>query len=277
MLSPKPLWGLDLMTQGVYHRTNIERELSKNNVRSLPPIPRLDRRFRANGSHQFVVPNLLPWRLSNLTLLAKLGYNEAILAHPQAGNSGVGRLNTSFTEAQHRKRLCGAVEKIMEQLSDSDKLELLKYLHEKARQEIDFLRERQDRIFTWSSNVLMALIGALLIVDPSSTPGWSSNTVGKSIASLAVLTFVILSVQWQQRNRIFTGESAQVAQNAERLLHCYDKGYFDPKGEITLYPERWKQSDKKPPSLMKRIFRANYVSATILLGVLAIAMIWLRS
>ena len=72
MLSPKPLWGLDLMTQGVYHRINIERELSKNNVRSLPPIPRLDRRFRANGSHQFVVPDWLPWRFFNPSLLTKL-------------------------------------------------------------------------------------------------------------------------------------------------------------------------------------------------------------
>jgi hypothetical protein len=35
-----------------YHRTNIELELSKNNVRSLPPIPHPKGRFRANGSHQ---------------------------------------------------------------------------------------------------------------------------------------------------------------------------------------------------------------------------------
>ena len=52
----------------------------------------------------------------------------------------------------------------MAQLSDIDKLELLKHLHDKTRQEVDFLRQRQDYIFTWSTNVLMALIGALLIL-----------------------------------------------------------------------------------------------------------------
>jgi hypothetical protein len=40
------------MTQQEYHRTNIGLQLSKNKVRSLPPIPRPEGRFRANGSHQ---------------------------------------------------------------------------------------------------------------------------------------------------------------------------------------------------------------------------------
>jgi hypothetical protein len=40
MLSAEPSRRLDLMRQEMYHRTNIERELSKNNVRSLPPSPR---------------------------------------------------------------------------------------------------------------------------------------------------------------------------------------------------------------------------------------------
>jgi hypothetical protein len=53
MLLPAPLRKLDLMTQK-YHRTNIELELSKNEVRSLPPIPHPKGRFRANGSHQIV-------------------------------------------------------------------------------------------------------------------------------------------------------------------------------------------------------------------------------
>jgi hypothetical protein len=40
MLSAEPLRRLDLMTQGEYHRPNISLQLSKNNVCSLPPIPR---------------------------------------------------------------------------------------------------------------------------------------------------------------------------------------------------------------------------------------------
>jgi hypothetical protein len=39
MLSPEPLWGLDLMTQQAYHRTNIELELSKNKGVLCRPSP----------------------------------------------------------------------------------------------------------------------------------------------------------------------------------------------------------------------------------------------
>ncbi len=72
MLSPEPPRGLDLMTQQVYHRTNISLQLSKNDMRSLPPIPRLERRFRANGSHQFVRTRPAATQIFNLTLLAAL-------------------------------------------------------------------------------------------------------------------------------------------------------------------------------------------------------------
>jgi hypothetical protein len=61
MLSPEPLRGLDLMTQSKYHRTNISLQLSKNNVRSLPPSPRPYGRFRANGSHQPLAADGAPW------------------------------------------------------------------------------------------------------------------------------------------------------------------------------------------------------------------------
>ena len=54
-----------------YHRTNISLQLSKNNVRSLPPIPHLKGRFRANGSHQIVVADLLPWLLLRLVAPVK--------------------------------------------------------------------------------------------------------------------------------------------------------------------------------------------------------------
>jgi len=54
----------------------------------------------------------------------------------------------------------------MGETDKGEKAELLKVLYEKVRGEVDFLRERQDRIFAWSSNVLMVLIGAPLIVDP---------------------------------------------------------------------------------------------------------------
>ena len=164
----------------------------------------------------------------------------------------------------------------MEHLSETDRLNLLIHLHDKTRQEVDFLRDRQDKIFSWSSGILMALIGALLIVEPSKDPVWSSQFESKLVVSIAVFAFVAFSIVWQQRTRRWQGENGQVILKIERLMHCYDKGYFDSSGEVVLFPTRWnKPPEEEIPKFAKRAFAANYVSATILFGVLAIAMIWL--
>ncbi len=56
MLLPEPLRELNLMTPE-YHRTNIELELSKNNVRSLPPLPRSKHGFERTDRTQRFQPN----------------------------------------------------------------------------------------------------------------------------------------------------------------------------------------------------------------------------
>jgi hypothetical protein len=165
----------------------------------------------------------------------------------------------------------------MDQMSDQEKVELLKYFYDKARKEVDFLRERQDKIFTWSSNVLMILIGALLIVDPPKSPAWSSQPESKLVASVTVLLFTFFSIRWQQRTRTWHAENGQVVQKIERLLHGYDAGYFYDDQTTILFPLRWNKSENAtPPKFTKRIFAANFVSATFILGLLAIVMIWIR-
>ena len=160
--------------------------------------------------------------------------------------------------------------------SSENRLDLLKHLHKRALNEINSLRKRQDRIFVWSSSVFMALIGVLLIVEPSKSPVWSSQGIwGKLVASIAVIAFVVFSTSWQQRNRQWHGENAKVATRIEHLLHCFEEGYF-ARSETSLFPERWKKRGERDLGLTKRIFAVNYVSATILLGVLALAMIWVN-
>lgn len=162
-------------------------------------------------------------------------------------------------------------------LTRKDRIELLKFLHERTRNEIDYLRTRQDRVFTWSSGILVALIGVLVVVDPSKNPAWSSQGVwGKIIASITLAVLVSFSVYWQQRNRWFHEKNRQVSTRIETLFHCFDEGYFDPSDQETLFPQRWMQQDEGQLKLKKRILRVNYVSATVLLGILAIMMIWFR-
>ena len=166
---------------------------------------------------------------------------------------------------------------ITENLPPDEKLNLLIHFNTQIKAEVDFLRERQDKIFTWTSGILMALIGALLIVEPSKNPVWSTQIGSKAIVSVAVAVFVILSVIWQQRVRRIHGENGQVILKIEKLLHCFDEGYFGVEVKEGLFHPRWNKSpETKIPSFLRRVFAANYVSATLLLGILTIALIWIR-
>jgi hypothetical protein len=165
----------------------------------------------------------------------------------------------------------------MDNLSKTEKLDLLLHLHKHVKEEVDFLRKRQDQIFNWTSGILMGLIGALLIIEPSKHPVWGAQLGSKLVVSAALLVFITFSVVWQQRTRRWHGENGQVILKMEQLMHCYDEGYFDPAGETVLFPSRWnKPPEAEIPGFKKRLFAANYVSATILIGMLAIAMVWVR-
>ena len=105
-----------------------------------------------------------------------------------------------------------------------DNEKLLMHLHERALKEVDFLRERQDRIFAWSSGVLMVLIGALLVIDVDTIPIWQPAAVcGKVIASLAVLVFSGVCIKWQQRNRDWHRENREVATDIADIFRCFEK------------------------------------------------------
>lgn len=165
----------------------------------------------------------------------------------------------------------------MEEFSNDTKIDLLKHFQSRMRDETKVLRERQDKIFTWSNNILLLVIGALLIVDRSKSVVWSTQgSLGKAIASLAILVLVWFSLRWQQRLRNWQEESVEVENKIEKLLHCYDKGFYGTEDGVALYPERWAQPREyhRRISFRKRILRVNYVSATALLGILAVAMIW---
>jgi hypothetical protein len=163
--------------------------------------------------------------------------------------------------------------------NSSDKMELLKFLYEDRIREVNFLRDRQEKIFAWSSNIFMALIGALLIIEPAKAPVWAFTVQSKSVASVTILFLIIFSVGWQQKTRRWHNKSGQVVQNLQKLLHCYEKGYFDPSNEeFILFPMQWSNSEgEKPRTIFQRVFGANFVSATVILGLLTVVMIWIRN
>jgi len=61
----------------------------------------------AKAAQQFAVPDLLPWRLFNRVLLARLLYNVSCFASPQAGKlMSVGRLQDHANENEGEQIEC---------------------------------------------------------------------------------------------------------------------------------------------------------------------------
>lgn len=90
--------------------------------------------------------------------------------------------------------------------------ELLKYLHEEQRDQLAYRRNREFQIFTWSTTLLLATVGILLVKDPSkdggraATPGvlrWVA--VALIVATVAVTLVVNVPInrqtaQWNPLN-----------------------------------------------------------------------------
>lgn len=161
------------------------------------------------------------------------------------------------------------------------KLDILKFVYQDQRDEMKFRRERAYRIFTWSSTILSALIGVLLITKQTETVIWKTYGIwGNVVASITVVLIVFYSIFWQQRTSRYRSLNAQVISRISRIFHFFDDGFFDSE-EGAIFPDEWKASGQqlKEVSMFRlivgRLFKANYISATFLLGILAIIMIWL--
>ena len=160
--------------------------------------------------------------------------------------------------------------------NQKEKRDLLIFFYDKTREESAFLRERQYKIFTWTSSLLIGLIGLLLVTDSATNFSFNiNNPAAKGIISLAIIGFVFFSVNWQQRNRKWISENGFVINQIQELLHCFDKGYFDSSNEMTLFPIAWRFSaTANRKNFFQRLFYANYISATIFLGLMTILMVW---
>jgi hypothetical protein len=158
-------------------------------------------------------------------------------------------------------------------------LDILKFIHDEQRSEIQYRREREYRVFTWSSSILSALIGLLLVTKQTNLLWKTYGIWGNAVASLAVLLIVIYSTLWLARTERFRGQNAQVISRIDHLLHCFEKGYFTDD-DTALFPPAWSGygDSAQQPALRRaprRLFDANYISATVLLGALTVIMVWL--
>lgn len=157
---------------------------------------------------------------------------------------------------------------------EQKELDILKHLQTIQMAELNYRRNREFQIFTWSASILLAIIGALLIrAQGSSTLFTNRGAYWKIVASLVVTGLTFFSAKWQLDQRKFSVELQQVLARIRTKLGCFDANAFG--GAETLYPTRWKDWGTRYLTLRTQATRASKISATILLGVVALASILL--
>lgn len=159
-----------------------------------------------------------------------------------------------------------------EDFSIKDKVDILKHAEEMQRNELASRREEERKVFTWSSTILLAVIGALLVARQSEIVWEPYGIWGKTVASIAIAALVFFSITWQNKHHRYYVEGAKVIVRIERLLHYFEKGFFD--SNEALFPEEWADWGKQSIKFV-HTFKADRSGATWFLGVLTIAMIWL--
>jgi cytochrome bd-type quinol oxidase subunit 2 len=127
------------------------------------------------------------------------------------------------------------------------KIDILKFILQHQQGEKDRRREREYRIFTWSSSLLFVLIGALLITKQNEIILWEPyGSPGNYIASIAVILLVIYSIAWQIKHNKSRAQNSEVISRIEEFLHCFDEGYFRRGGR---HFSRQNGEDQKPRNL----------------------------
>jgi hypothetical protein len=157
------------------------------------------------------------------------------------------------------------------------KFKILLHMHSVQFDELNFRRTREFRIFQWSSYVFIALIGILISIDKSKTLFWDNlGLYGKIISTITILVFIVFSIIWQNRERKFGHENQQIIAKINKLLFVFDEGNFGLNENETLFINniRWKNWGNTKLNNKKRFFRGNFITATWLLGILTILMIW---
>jgi hypothetical protein len=94
---------------------------------------------------------------------------------------------------------------------EQNELDILRHLHTLQTMELNYRRNREFQIFTWSATILIAIIGALLIrAQGSSTLFTNHGAYWKIVAGLVVTGLTFFSAKWQLEQRKFSAELQRV-------------------------------------------------------------------
>ncbi|MCK5214473.1 MAG: hypothetical protein KAR05_03890 [Candidatus Omnitrophica bacterium] len=151
--------------------------------------------------------------------------------------------------------------------------EQLGLIHTTIREELQFRRSREQQIFTWSSTILIAITGAMLL--SKAQPIIPITTLfGKSIGILMVLLVSFGSASWQMKQRKLLAEAEVVI-----CKTMIEMGLFDiasASGKENVLPEKWKRWGKHCKTWKEQLTQPSKILCTIFLGIVAALSVAVR-
>jgi len=153
--------------------------------------------------------------------------------------------------------------------STSDKTQILLYIFDFNVKEIYRRKEQQQRLFEWSTSLLLAAIGAVVALSGRSTP----LDFPVAIKALATIMIVVPTFLFSQRIVKFRKGSVGNAKAVERIqeiLRLFEDGYY---GVRSPYPHEWEGTLAE--GIRKGKTTLIYVAILVLMAACVVAAIWL--
>lgn len=138
------------------------------------------------------------------------------------------------------------------------------------RAELSYRRAREGEVFLWSSAVLLAIIGALLVARPEHRALLRAGYfAGAGVASAVVLFISGASVLWQHKQRV------HAALNQRVLARIADeRGLFKPIDERpALFTTGWRDWGSRSVAFSAQLKEPSRILATLLLGFAALVSV----
>ena len=138
----------------------------------------------------------------------------------------------------------------------------------------NYHREKEYRIFVWTSTILIAAIAVLIIDKKGETPIFVLyGQAGQLGAYIGIGFWIVGSIVMQIHERIKGNKYARILIDIADSMGGFDKQSNDE----TILPVDWKEWKNVPDKIKFHMFFSNYIPATFVLGIAAIALTVLRA
>ncbi|MCL6416608.1 hypothetical protein MIB92_13190 [Aestuariirhabdus sp. Z084] len=159
-------------------------------------------------------------------------------------------------------------------MEDVNKQQLLEHLNQIYWHQFGYHREKEYKIFIWSSAILLAGMAGLITGADNgallSRPGFPA----KVYLSGAIIIWIGVSIAMQLRERMHGDRYSGVLVRISKNLHCYDKNFFNFPQEGSLLPESWQRWEEEESPRLSRLLGKNFVPITAILGLLMLLLLW---